>query len=92
PQANRLLASVTPFLIQNIDRKEVHELVLNTFNAFFRRNVLQYENATELSVNLIGSIAYYYRSVLEEAARECGLIVGTIIKSPMEGLVAFHCA
>ncbi|MDE5567298.1 MAG: ATPase [Muribaculaceae bacterium] len=92
PQANRFLASVTPFLIQNIDRKEVHELVLNSFKAFFRRNVLQYENATELSVNLIGSIAYYYREVLEEAARECGLTVGTIIKSPMEGLVAFHCA
>lgn len=92
PQANRFLASVTPFLIQNIDRKEVHELVVNSFKSFFRRNVLQYEDATQLNVNLIGSIAYYYREVLEEAARECGLTVGTIIKSPMEGLVAFHCS
>lgn len=92
PQANRFLASVTPFLIQNIDRKEVHELVVNSFKSFFRRNVLQYEGATQLNVNLIGSIAYYYREVLEEAARECGLTVGTIIKSPMEGLVAFHCS
>ena len=92
PQANRFLASVTPFLIQNIERKEIHDLVLNSFKAFFRRNVLQYKDARQLSVNLIGSIAYYYRAVLEEAARECGLTVGTIIKSPMEGLVAFHCS
>lgn len=92
PQANRFLASVTPFLIENIQRKEVHNLVLNSFKAFFRRNVLQYEGAAKLNVNLIGSIAYYYRSVLEEAARECGLTIGTIIKSPMEGLVAFHCS
>lgn len=92
PQANRFLASVTPFLIQNIERKEIHDLVLNSFKAFFRRNVLQYKDACQLSVNLIGSIAYYYRAVLEEAARECGLTVGTIIKSPMEGLVAFHCS
>lgn len=92
PQANRFLASITPFLIQNIERKEIHDLVLNSFKAFFRRNVLQYKDACQLSVNLIGSIAYYYRAVLEEAARECGLTVGTIIKSPMEGLVAFHCS
>ena len=92
PQANRFLASITPFLIQNIERKEIHDLVLNSFKAFFRRNVLQYKDARQLSVNLIGSIAYYYRAVLEEAARECGLTVGTIIKSPMEGLVAFHCS
>ena len=92
PQTNRFLASVTPFLIQNIERKEIHDLVLNSFKAFFRRNVLQYKDARQLSVNLIGSIAYYYRAVLEEAARECGLTVGTIIKSPMEGLVAFHCS
>ena len=70
PQANRFLASVTPFLIQNIERKEIHDLVLNSFKAFFRRNVLQYKDARQLSVNLIGSI----------------------IKSPMEGLVAFHCS
>ena len=91
PQANRFLASISPFLIQNIDRKEIHDLVLNSFKAFFRRNVLQYEGARELNVNLIGSIAHYYRTVLEEAAGECGLTIGTIIKSPMEGLIAFHC-
>ena len=91
PQANRFLASISPFLIQNIDRKEIHDLVLNSFKAFFRRNVLQYEGARELNVNLIGSIAHYYRTILEEAAGECGLTIGTIIKSPMEGLIAFHC-
>lgn len=91
PQANRFLASVTPFLIENIAHPEVHSLVLESFKAFFRRNVLQYDNARDLSVNFIGSIAYYYRDVLCEAAEAMGLVVGTIIKSPMEGLIAFHC-
>lgn len=91
PQANRFLASVTPFLIENIDHPAVHSLVLESFKAFFRRNVLQYDKARDLSVNFIGSIAYYYRDVLCEAAEAMGLVVGTIIKSPMEGLIAFHC-
>ena len=92
PQGNRFLASITPFLIQNIDREEIHTLVLNSFKAFFVRNIQQYKNYSELSVNFIGSIAYYYREVLEEAAAQCGCTVGSIIKSPMEGLIKFHTA
>ena len=92
PQGNRFLASITPFLIQNIDRPEIHALVLNSFKAFFVRNIQQYKNYSELSVNFIGSIAYYYREVLEEAAAQCGCTVGSIIKSPLEGLIKFHTA
>ncbi len=90
PQANRFLASVTPFLIQNIEHPAIHALVLNSFKSFFVRNVCQYKGFKELKVNFIGSIAYYYRDILSEAARECCCSVGTIIKSPMEGLIAFH--
>ena len=90
PQGNRFLASVTPFLIENIEHPAIHALVLNSFKAFFVRNIQQYKGYADLKVNFIGSIAYYYRPVLEEAAMECGCTVGTIIKSPMEGLIAYH--
>ena len=90
PQGNRFLASVTPFLIQNINEPAVHALVLNSFKSFFVRNIQQYKGYEKLSVNFIGSIAYYYKEVLEEAAKACNCTVGTIIKSPMQGLIAFH--
>lgn len=90
PQGNRFLASVTPFLIQNIEEPAIHTLVLNAFKAFFVRNIAQYQGYRDLKVNFIGSIAYYYRDVLEEAANACECTVGTIIKSPMEGLIRFH--
>lgn len=90
PQGNRFMASVTPFLIQNIDEPSIHSLVLNSFKSFFVRNICQYKDHDKLSVNFIGSIAYYYRDVLTEAATAAGCTVGTIIKSPMEGLIRFH--
>lgn len=90
PQGNRFLASVTPFLIQNIDRPEIKALVKNAFKSFFVRNIQQYKDYNMLMVNFIGSIAYYYKDVLTEAAGECGCTVGTIIKSPMQGLIEFH--
>ncbi len=90
PGGNRFLASLTPFLIRNIDRKEIYDLVHRSFTAFFVRNVCQYPQYRDVKVNFIGSIAFYYRDVLTAAAEACHCTVGTIIKSPMEGLIAFH--
>lgn len=90
PAANRFLASLSPFLLENISEPAVRNLVLTSFKAFFRRNVLNYKAAAALPVSFVGSIAWHYRPLLEDAAAACGLSVGTILKSPMEGLVAYH--
>ena len=90
PFPNRFLASLSPFLAQNINEPCVHDLVLNSFKAFFKRNIMQYENYQNLKVNLIGSVAYYYKEVLAEAAEAMGIQLGTIIQSPMEGLIKYH--
>ena len=90
PAANRFLASLSPFLIENIEEPAVHRLVLNAFKAFFVRNIENYEGYKTMSVSFVGSVAYYYRDVLEEAASSLGIKIGTVIKSPMEGLVKYH--
>ena len=90
PFPNRFLASLSPFLSQNINEPCVHDLVLNSFKAFFKRNIMQYENYQNLKVNLIGSVAFYYKEVLAEAAEAMAIQLGTIIQSPMEGLIKYH--
>lgn len=90
PFANRFLASVSPFLIKNIEEPAIHRLVLNAFKAFFVRNITNYQNYKSLPVNFVGSIAVYYKDVLEEAARAVDVNVGTVIKCPMEGLIKYH--
>ncbi len=88
--ANRFLASVSPFLAENIGRKEVQALVRTSFEAFFRRNVLAYNGCEHIACGFTGSVAWYYADVLREAAALCGCRVGDIVKAPMEGLVRFH--
>ena len=90
PQANRFLASLSPFLLENIDCPKVRELVLSSFGDFFRRNVMQYPGVDHLPVNFVGSIAWHYRPLLDETARGCGCRVGEVLKSPMDGLLKFH--
>ena len=90
PFPNRFLASLSPFLAQNIDEPCIHALVLGSFKSFHKRNVMQYENFRNSKVHFIGSVAFYYKTILAEAAQEMNIQLGTIIKSPMEGLIKYH--
>ncbi len=90
PQANRFLASLTRFLIENIEHPAIYALVYNSFKSFFVRNIANYDNYKELKVNFVGSIAYYYSAVLKQVSADMGCAIGTIIQSPMEGLLNYH--
>lgn len=91
PFPNRFLAGLSPFLAEHIDLPEIRNLVLDSFNAFFVRNVMQY-NYKQYPVHFVGSVAYYYRPLLEEAACKNGVRLGTIVQSPVNGLIKYHSA
>lgn len=90
PAPNKFLASLVPFLTRNIADPAIHSLVLDEFRAFLSRNVAAYTEASELPVSFIGSIAYYFSDLLGEAATAENMTIGTIMPSPMQGLVQFH--
>ena len=89
PFPNRFLASLSPFLAKHLEDESVHHLVLEAFRSFLVRNVKQYDYLHH-EVHFIGSVAHYYRKVLEEAAQLEGINLGNIMQSPMEGLVHYH--
>ncbi len=89
PFPNRFLASLSPFLLEHIHEPKIHTLVLNSFRDFLKRNVMQYDYQRH-QVHFAGSVAYYYRDILREAAHAAGIRTGAILQSPMEGLIQFH--
>lgn len=93
PEGNRFLASLTPFLSENIERQEIRDMTQMAFEQFFKRNVDQLVEEFVPSyrvVNFVGSIAHYFRPIIEEAAKAHNTKVGTILRNPMEGLIKFH--
>ena len=98
PFPNRFLAKLSKFCADHIDDPRIHALGYDHFVQFIRRNLHQYfapspsgEGRGEASpVGFVGSIAYYYRPILEEAMRAENLPLGTILKDPIEGLKDFH--
>ena len=86
PLANRFLASTSVFIRNHLENKALRCLVVDNFKSFFKCNVNLY-GCRDLPVGAVGSIAFYYKSELLEAAEAEGYKVGKVIKSPMEGLV-----
>lgn len=90
PFPNRFLAHLSGFLLENIEEQAIYNLVYNSFRSFFIRNVMQYEGYKNCPIHFTGSIAYYYRKVLLDAASSLQLTLGKIEKEPMPGLISFH--
>ena len=93
PQANKWLASLSPFIHDHLDQAGVRQLVINNFREFLVNNVGPYRSvgAADWQVSFVGSMAEHYKNELTEAARIEGFTVGKIVQSPMEGLISFHC-
>lgn len=90
PYPNRFLASFAPFISEHKQDPTVHALVLNGFIAFLKRNVMQYEQYNKVPVHFVGSVAYYFNDILQEAVLQMGIQMGNISQSPMNGLVLYH--
>ena len=90
PFPNRFLASFSEFIGPRKDHPFFHTLVKKSFQSFIDEQIKKYPGYKRLPISFVGSIAWYYRDILLEASIENNLNVGTILKSPMEGLVTFH--
>lgn len=89
PQANRFLASLTPFLSRHREEPEIHALLVSCFNDFFLRNVMLY-NYSYFPVHFTGSIAWHFQEEVKEAAEKLNIRTGKFIKCPIHGLIAYH--
>lgn len=89
PMANRFLASISPFIKQNVEDETVYYLVYNSFKDFFLKNVMQYDYKNN-KVHITGSVAYYYADILKKIGKDLGIEIGAISKSPMDGLIKFY--
>lgn len=89
PLANRFLASLSEYIHQHLNDDGVREVVIGNFRDFFLRNIQPYSRR-DLPVSFVGSIAWYYQDQLREAAAAEDFEVGTIVRAPLELLVAYH--
>ena len=58
------LASFSKFIFQHIDEPYCYKLIYNSFADFYQNNVMKYEDFKNTKVHFVGSIAFYYLSLI----------------------------
>ena len=89
PMPNRFLASLVPFLAEHREEPEIHDMLIGAFRLFFVRNVKAYGHP-EMEINCVGSIAFYFKQEITDAAAKEGLKMGKILQKPAQDLAFFH--
>jgi N-acetylglucosamine kinase-like BadF-type ATPase len=84
------LATFAKFMHEKRKDPVIHAMIYQNFEEFFERHVCKYKGYTDVPVNFVGSIAYYFSDTLHQVAKKFGAHIDTIITSPSEGLIAYH--
>lgn len=84
------LASFTKYFQGHQAHPFVREVFKRSFTEFLVRHVCKYKGHETLPVHFVGSVAFHFRGILEEAVVEQGLHMGTIIKRPIDKLLGYH--
>jgi glucosamine kinase len=90
PLANRYLASYAIFLAENRGHYMIENIIEDGLNDFFFTHLYKFRESWTMPIHFTGSIAFGFRDVLQELCSTYELELGKVIKTPMQGLIAYH--
>ncbi|GIM52469.1 hypothetical protein CAPN004_14990 [Capnocytophaga cynodegmi] len=90
PNPNSYLATFARFAVENKEHKYCRQIIENGIQLFVDHWIIQYEARYEVPINFVGSIAFYLQDILKEVLTKNNLKLGTVLRKPIDGLVAFH--
>ncbi|MBW8685105.1 N-acetylglucosamine kinase [Chitinophaga rhizophila] len=90
PLPNRYLAGFARFLGENRGHFIVENILEDSLNEFFFNHIYKYSESWTHPLHFTGSIAWHFQDILQELCDLYELQMGRILRSPMDGLVAYH--
>jgi N-acetylglucosamine kinase-like BadF-type ATPase len=86
----KYLASVSLFLSKHMEHPFAVQVLTECFDSFFVQQINKYSGSKNYMVHTVGSIGYYYRALIAQTAEKHGYKIGTVLQSPMDGLIQYH--
>ena len=90
PNPNMYLASFAKFMFEFKEEKYIKRIIKRGFQEFFKYRILPFEKSSETPLYFIGSIAFYFRDILEKVAKKYDLKVTDVIQRPIDNLLQYH--
>lgn len=90
PFPNRYLAGMVKLLVENRGHFMVENIIEDCLNDFFHYHILKYRQSWKQPLHFTGSVAYYFKDVIESLCHQYELECGSIVQSPLKGLIRYH--
>jgi N-acetylglucosamine kinase-like BadF-type ATPase len=90
PYANVYLASFMNFIQDHEQHPYIEALLHEGMGRFMDIYLLSHPKHSQVKSHFTGSLAHYFEHILRIEAGKRGIIVGEIIKEPIDRLVAYH--
>jgi hypothetical protein len=90
PNPNAYLATFAKFLIKHKDTDFCRKYIYSEMEDFVENYIKQYDNYREVPVHFVGSIAFYLKEELQEVVSKHGIMLGNVLRRPIDGLIAYH--
>ena len=87
---NMYLATFAKFMFEFKEEKYIKKIIKKGFQEFFKYRILPYDKTVETPIYFIGSIAHYFRDILEKIAQKNNLVITDVIQRPIDNLLAYH--
>lgn len=88
--ANVYAASFMPFLAKHRNDPFIRNILVEGFQQFIDVHVKCFDLKENVSVNFVGSVAHYFKDIVEEVLTKDGIKMGRVIQSPIDHLVQYH--
>ena len=89
PAANTFLASLVPFIAKHRALPAIHAMLVDALRLFIVRNIAIYRHKG-LPIHCVGGVAHQFAEELREAVASEGMIIGHILRRPIEAIVQYH--
>lgn len=90
PLPNRYLASFATFLSEHRGHYMIENIIEDGLNDFFYTHLNKLNESWLHPIHFAGSVAFAFKDVIKQLALVYEMELGTIIKSPMQGLIEYH--
>ena len=90
PFPNRFCGQYGKLIHDNLSIPYFHDLAEDSFCQLFEQIISLYPDYRSYAFNCVGSVGWYFQDVLKPVVRRYGMEVGTLLRTPMEGLIHYH--
>lgn len=90
PLPNRYMASFAIFLADNRGHYMIENIIEDGLNDFFFQHICRYSESWKVPVHFTGGVAFGFKDVIKDLCGTYELVLGNVIKNPMDGLIKYH--